>query len=53
MKDKSGRITEQKFRQSINEILNDKNTALMCKCFLNLDTFRAYDSDGDNRISRK
>ena len=41
IKDKSGRIAEQKFRQSINEILNDKNTALMCKYLKN---FRHFSS---------
>ena len=33
--------------------MNDRNAAIMCTCGNISDTFRAYDSDGDNMISKR
>ncbi len=53
-KNKTGRVSEQDFSKSMNDIISDRNSALMCKLSpYNTDTFKAYDYDNDNRVSKK
>lgn len=38
----------------MHDIISDRNSALMCKLSpYNTDTFKAYDYDNDNRVSKK
>ena len=54
LQSKTGLISEEQFSKGIGEVVNDKNAAIMCTyIFQRIDTFKAYDSDGDNMISKK
>lgn len=53
-KNKTGRVSEQDFSKSMHDIISDRNSALMCNLSsYNTDTFKAYDYDNDNRVSKK
>lgn len=50
---RTGSVEEKQFAKIISEIVSDRNTALMCNIIAYSDTFKAYDTDRDNRISKK